>query len=67
MQSIADGLMTTQQNVSGHLRLLRAAGTVSRRPARRQAFYAAVDETVVEVWGRLIAGVEKQQKRHEPR
>lgn len=57
VQSIADVLTTTQQNVSGHLRLLRAGGVVSRRPAGREVFYAVADETVFEVWERLIAGL----------
>lgn len=58
VQAIADELTTTQQNVSGHLRLLRAAGVVSRRPAGRQVFYSAADETVVQVWERVLAGIE---------
>lgn len=61
VQSIADALTTTQQNVSGHLRRLRTAGVVSRRPAGREVFYAAVDETVFEVWERLIAGLLAQR------
>lgn len=56
VQAIADELITTQQNVSGHLRLLRAAGFVVRRPSGREAYYAASDETAFEVWGRLIEG-----------
>ena len=52
MQSIADALATTQQNISGHLRLLRAEGVVSRRRAGREAFYAVADETVFEVCSR---------------
>jgi len=55
VQSIADALRTTQQNVSGHLRLLRAAGVVSRRPAGREAYYATADPTVYGVWGLLLA------------
>ncbi len=61
VQSKADLMMTTQQNVSGHLRLLRAAGTVSRRPAGREVFYAIADETVFEVWQRLLAAVEPRR------
>lgn len=60
VQTIADELTTTQQNVSGHLRLLRTAGVVSRRPAGREAYYAAIDETVFEVWRGLVAG----ERRH---
>lgn len=60
VQAIADGLTTTQQNVSGHLRLLRAAGVVSRRPAGREVFYAVVDEGVFDVWERLIASLQAQ-------
>ncbi len=56
VQAIADELLTTQQNVSGHLRLLRAAGVVARRPAGREAYSAALNETVFEVWGRLVEG-----------
>lgn len=55
VQTIADGLVTTQQNVSGHLRLLRASGVVSRRPAGREVYYAMVDGTVYEVWERVLA------------
>lgn len=53
VQAIADSLMTTQQNVSGHLRLLHAAGVVSRRPVGREVFYALKVETAFEVWERL--------------
>lgn len=55
VQSIADTLMTTQQNVSGHLRLLRAARVVSRRPVGREAFYVVVDETVFGLWSHVLA------------
>jgi DNA-binding transcriptional ArsR family regulator len=60
VQSIADALSTTQQNVSGHLRLLLAARVVSRRSAGRQVFYEVVDDTVFEVWERLITGLQSQ-------
>ena len=60
VQSIADQLPTTQQNVSGHLRLLRAAGVVTRRPAGRQAFYNVSDQTIFEVWVKLMADLETQ-------
>ena len=56
VQSIADSLATTQQNVSGHLRLLRTGGVVCRRRDGREAFYATVDDSAFEVWGRLLAG-----------
>lgn len=59
VQSLADALVTTQQNVSGHLRLLWAAGVVSRRPVGREVFYAAVDGTVFEAWERVIASLEQ--------
>lgn len=57
VQSIADALTTTQQNVSGHLRLLLAAGVVSRRPDGREVFYMVVDKTAFELWERLVAGL----------
>jgi len=57
VQSIADALATTQQNVSGHLRLLRSKGVVSRRPLGRKALYAADDDTVLEIWDRVLAGL----------
>lgn len=57
VQAIADALTTTQQNVSGHLRLLRAAGVVSRHPRGREVFYAIVDDTVLDVWEHLVAGL----------
>jgi len=50
VQSIADAMMTTQQNVSGHLRLLRSAGAVSRRPAGREVLYALRDTSILDVW-----------------
>lgn len=62
VQTIADALTTTQQNVSGHLRLLRAAGVVSRRPAGREAIYTAVDDSVFEVWARLLVGLQGRQR-----
>lgn len=60
VQTIADALTTTQQNVSGHLRLLSAAGVVSRRPAGREVYYAVANHNVFDVWGRLVAGLEPQ-------
>lgn len=57
VQSIADALPTTQQNVSGHLRLLRTAGVVARRVCGREAYYVVADHTVFEVWERVIAGL----------
>jgi len=57
VQTIADLLTTTQQDVSGHLRLLRTAGLVSRRPGGREVFYAVADPTVYEVWERVVADV----------
>lgn len=57
VQSIADALATTQQNVSGHLRLLRAATIVSRRSAGRETFYAVSDVTVFEIWDCVLAGL----------
>ena len=62
VQSIADALTTTQQNVSGHLRLLLAGGVLARRPSGREAFYTTVDETVLEVWERVIAGLHPHQR-----
>jgi DNA-binding transcriptional ArsR family regulator len=61
VQSITDALTTTQQNVSGHLRLLRGAGVVARRPEGREVFYAVVDYTAFDVWERLIAGLKAQR------
>lgn len=61
VQSIADALATTQQNVSGHLGLLRAEGIVTRRQAGREAFYAVTDEVVFELWELLIAGLRGQR------
>lgn len=62
VQSIADALATTQQNVSGHLRLLHAAAVVSRRPMGREVYYAVMDDTVVEVWERLIVGLQRRRQ-----
>lgn len=62
VQTISDALMTTQQNVSGHLRLLRAGGVVSRRPSGREAYYALADDTVLQVWERLLAGLQAQPR-----
>lgn len=58
VQSIADAMMTTQQNVSGHLRLLRSAGAVSRRPAGREVLYALRDTSILDVWRQLLAGIQ---------
>jgi DNA-binding transcriptional ArsR family regulator len=62
VQAIADALLTTQQNVSGHLRLLRAGRVVSRRSAGREVFYAVTDETVFDAWERLIAGLQPRRE-----
>lgn len=56
VQGIADAMTTTQQNVSGHLRLLHGAGVVSRRAGGREAFYAVADQTVFEVWEHALRG-----------
>lgn len=58
VQSIADALTTTQQNVCGHLRRLRAAGVVARRAVGREVFYMVADETVFHVWACLVAGLQ---------
>lgn len=60
VQAIADSLSSTQQNVSGHLQLLRAAGVLSRRPAGREVFYAVADETVFGVWEQSLVGLRPQ-------
>jgi DNA-binding transcriptional ArsR family regulator len=60
VQSIADALATTQQNVSGHLRLLRTAGVVSRKPVGREVFYRVVDESVFGAWEQLLAGLHRR-------
>ncbi len=62
VQLIADALLTTQQNVSGHLRLLRAGGVVSRRPVGREVFYASTDGTAFDAWETIVAGL--QARRH---
>ena len=61
VQSIADTLATTQQNVSGHLRLLRAMGVVSYRREGRESFYAVADETVFDVWERALTGLREPE------
>lgn len=60
VQALADASVTTQQNISGHLRLLRAAGVVSRRPVGREAYYAVSDASVYEVWERMLAATRKR-------
>ena len=50
VQSITDALTTTQQNVSGHLRLLRAGGLVMRRQSGRTAFYSVTEPAIFEAW-----------------
>jgi ArsR family transcriptional regulator len=60
VQSIADSLTTTQQNVSGHLRLLRTGGVVTRRVSGREAFYAVTDAVVFEVWQTLVVSARRR-------
>lgn len=57
VQSIADGLATTQQNVSGHLRLLYASRVVDRRVEGRLVFYSLSDRSVLEVWAAVVVGL----------
>lgn len=57
VQRLADGLMTTQQNGSGHLRRLHEGGVLIRRREGRQVFYALNDLTVFEAWERHLAGL----------
>lgn len=66
VQTIADSLLTTQQNVSGHLRLLHAARVLSRRPVGREVFYAVADETVFGVWEQSLAGVRMEPPSSAP-
>lgn len=67
VQSVADGLRTTQQNVSGHLRLLRAAGVVSRRVSGREAYYAVRDASVFELWKWSLGALWRQQPSRDRR
>jgi ArsR family transcriptional regulator len=47
--ALAELLDTTQPNVSKHLKLLQAAGFVSRRQDKNTAFYSLADPTVFEL------------------
>lgn len=43
VQQLSDELLTTHQNVSKHLSLLRRAGIVSRRPDGNKVWYSLAD------------------------
>jgi len=53
VQEITDASLTTQQNVSRHLRLLLEAGMVQRRSQGREAIYSLVADPS-ELWAAAL-------------
>ncbi len=63
VQELADGLGSSQQNVSKHLGLLARAGIVGRRKDGTFVYYRIVDESVFglceQVCGAVLRGVDE--------
>ena len=57
MQELADGLGSSQQNVSKHLGLLARAGIVGRRKNGTYVYYRIVDESVFELCEQVCGAV----------
>ena len=49
VSALAQRVVSTQPNVSKHLRVLQDAGLVSRRQQGTSAFYSIADEMVIEL------------------
>lgn len=48
---LVDHLQQSQANVSKHLRILHAAGVVTRRPEGTAAYYSVADPSLVQLCG----------------
>ena len=59
---LADGLATSQQNVSKHLTVLTDAGILGRRKDGNRVYYRIVDETVFALCEH-VCGTARQQFR----
>ncbi len=60
VQELADGLGTTQQNVSKHLGLLLSLGIVSRRKEGGYSYYAIEDDSVVRMCDEVCGTLQRQ-------
>jgi DNA-binding transcriptional ArsR family regulator len=57
---LADGLGTSQQNVSKHLGVLHAAGVLKRRRDGNRVLYAIGDESVIALCEAVCGGLERR-------
>lgn len=60
VQELADAVGASQQNVSKHLGVLLQSGIVGRRKAGTYAFYAIVDQSVMEICERVCGAVQRE-------
>lgn len=60
VQELADGLGTSQQNVSKHLGVLHGAGVVSRRREGNRAVYEIADDSVFALCDTVCGGIQRQ-------
>lgn len=65
VQTLADRLDATQQNVSRHLALLYDSGVVTRRQVGRQVFYRLVDAAAIALLDEVGAQVMNRFSRPE--
>lgn len=60
VQDLTEGLQTSQQNVSKHLRLLHDAGVLTRRKAGTFAYYSVTDPEVYALCETVCGGLQRQ-------
>jgi len=57
---IAEGLGTSQQNVSKHLQSLHAGGILARRRQGNSVLYSLADQSMIEMCDRVCGSMEEQ-------
>ncbi len=60
VQELAEGLATTQQNVSKHLALLADAGILVRRKERTHVYYRIADDGVLALCEQVCGSLENR-------
>jgi DNA-binding transcriptional ArsR family regulator len=60
VQELAEGLESTQQNVSRHLALMAEAGLLARRKERTHVYYRIADEGVLALCEQVCGSLEDQ-------
>ncbi len=57
---VAEGLGTSQQNVSKHLQTLHSGGILARRREGNSVLYSLADESMIEMCDRVCGSMEEQ-------